>query len=74
MNQNLPKIYHITTKERTYNHVEGASIRDAKESFQTVRDNWEDTTKVTSIHRWDSEYGEWVPIQEFAPIEWLHTW
>ena len=61
-------VYHITTEERIYNHVEGENHLAARAQFQTVRGNWDDTSKVTVAFRWNKESGRWEKVK--AALNW----
>ena len=51
----MRKIYHVTTKKKTYNHVSSPN------AFRTTRRITKDKSAVVHAQRWNSKAQAWVP-------------
>jgi len=51
----MRKIYHVTTKKKTYNDVSSPN------TFRTTRKITKDTSAVVHAQRWNNNAQAWIP-------------
>jgi hypothetical protein len=58
------KIYTVTTKERTYNHIEAKDKKDMLVKLNKIRLKWMDISKIQSIHYWSNIHQRWISMKK----------